>query len=380
MSRSLKKIITGTFVFVIALGISFVAYAQEINFTNSLSSDIVSIDKIFEDETSFAGIVEDAAVEITSEKFDAGFEIEVSLGTGSGNEVSLTDHLNLAWTYLDYHLEFRPIEILTIAFHNDLWTEGSYLPLWDDNTHSGGNVPAGGLGSSGVTLMVAPIEGLRISATTPIKALEEGKEGNFFNGSGDDGENEKFNIGFGADYTFEELFSIGAKVGDVIDSDKIFFGVFGTVQPFQSEDLIIRAGFSHYNDIAEMESIDYSENVTITGKNVYNLVVEFNAENFSIVAEMLGDTSVDNEDDDETPYDMYIGASFSYSINENLSIALGGQCFFDFANDENAKPLFGLAPSISYALKNHEFSAGAAIEFCDGNVYAKFPLSWTCSF
>lgn len=345
-------------------------WAQEISFTNELSSDIVTIDKIFEDdETSFAGITENAAVEFSSEKVDAYLEVEFTLGTGKGNETSETNHLNFAWTDLDFWLHFRPIEILTLAFHDDLWMNGSYLPLWDDN------VSAGGLGSSGFSVMVEPLEGLRIAATIPMDNLDD-EIANFLNGKEEDGEHKPFNFGIGAEYDFGEMFSVGAKVNDIIDGDEISFGVFAMVRPFQSDDLIIRAGYSHYEKMGVLEELDYSENMLLAGQNIFNASVEWNVSDFSIVAEIAADTDVD---DDESIYDMYIGAGIGYAFNENFSVGLGGQCFLDLG-ETDSKPLFGFEPSLAAAFGNHEFSIAADFEFYDGNIFVQFPISYVYSF
>ena len=357
-----------------------VSWAQEfeLNFANELSSDIVTIDKIWDDETNFAGIVENASVEFSSEKVDAYLEVEFTLGTGKGNETSETNHLNFAWTDLDYWLHFRPFKMITLAFHDDLWMSGSYLPLWDDNA------PAGGLGSSGFSLMVEPLEGLRIAATIPMDNLDEGLA-NFLNGDEDekdeDGnkkEQKPFDFGLGAEYDFGELFSVGAKVGDIIDSDEIYFGVFAAFRPFKSDDLIIRAGYGHYEGVGVLEELDYSENIAIAGKNIFNASLEWVLNDFAIAAEIVGDTDVDDENEDFA-YDMYIGAKAAYSFAENFAVGLGAQCFLDFG-ETKAKPVFGIEPSLGCAFGNHEFSLAADFEFCDGDIFVKFPISWIYSF
>ena len=190
------------------------------------------------------------------------------------------------------------------------------------------------------------------------------------------GEDKPFDFGVGAEYDFGELFSLGAKVGDILDSEGISFGVFAMVRPLKSDDLIIRAGYSYYSGEGALEEEGYSENISIVGKNMYNASVEYTLTDFSIAAEIAGDAEVD---DDENPYDMYIGAGLGYSINEHFSVALEGQCFLDFSN-ENAKPLFGFEPAFAFSTGNHELSFGVDMEFCDGNVFAQFPVSWVYSF
>lgn len=364
-----KQIVT-SLAAIAMLGASAVwAQEFEFSFANELSSDIATIDKIWDDETNFAGISENASVEFSSEKIDAYLEVEFALGTGKGNDTSETDHLNLAWTDLDYWLRFRPLNMLTLAFHDDLWMDGSYLPLWDDNA------PAGGLGSSGFTLMVEPLEGLRVAATVPMDNLDDGLA-NFLNGKEADGESKPFDFGLGAEYAFGDLFSVGAKVGDIIDSDEIYFGVFASVRPFKSDDLIIRAGYGHYEGGGELEELDYSENISLAGKNIFNASVEWLVNDFAVAAEIVGDTDID---DDDSTYDLYISAKVAYTFSEHFVAGLGGQCFLDFGETE-AKPVFGVEPSFGCAFGNHEFSLAADFAFCDGNLFVKFPVSWVYSF
>lgn len=357
----------------IALFGASVSWAQEFEFSfaNELSSDVVTIDNIWDDETNFAGISENAAVEFSSEKIDAYLEVEFTLGTGKGNDVSETKHLNFAWTDLDYWLRVRPFKMVTLAFHDDLWMDGSYFPLWDDNA------PAGGIGSSGFTLMVEPFEGLHLAATIPMDNLDD-EIANFLNGDKDEkDEHEPFEFGFGAEYNFGDLFSVGAKVGDIIDSDNIYFGVFASFRPFKSDDLIIRAGYGHYEGVDELEELDYSETISLAGKNMFNASVEWFLNDFAIVAEIVGDTDVD--DDEDSMYDMYIGAKVSYAITEHFVAGLGGQCFLDFG-ETDAKPVFGIEPSFGCVFGNHEFSLAVDLELCDGDAFVKFPVSWIYSF
>lgn len=215
----------------------FWAQEFELSFTNELSSGVVTIDKIWDDETNFAGIVEKPTVEFSSEKVDAYLKLEFTFGTGKGNETSETDHLNFAWTDLDYWLRFRPFKIITLAFHDDLWMSGSR-------------------------------------------------------------------------------------------------------------------------------------------KNIFNASLEWVLNDFAIAAEIVSDADFDDED---SIYDMYIGVKAAYTFAENFVAGLGGQCFLDFG-ETDAKPVFGIEPSLGCAFGNHEFSLAADFEFCDGNLFVKFPISWIYSF
>lgn len=189
----MTKSIVASFV-ALTMGISG-AFAQEFSFSNEVSSDLVTITKADDTEKDFAGISEKAEFEFKSEKVDAGVMVEFTI-----DDYGADEGYGFKWTDYNYYIEFRPIHEITLAWHDDIYTTASYLPVWDDN------VSTGNFGSDGFTVVTRPYPGLRIAATIPFQFENDGPNTiNFLNGDSDSGEDD-FNFGFGFDYTLGNLF------------------------------------------------------------------------------------------------------------------------------------------------------------------------------
>ena len=369
----------GVAVFAAAALLSVSAFAQTVEFTNELSSDVTSIrkGKVYnggEDETikDFAGIEENVVATFTSEKVDA--ELDVTFILDDWNE----RNFGLKWDDISWFVEYRPIEMVALGFHEDVWLEGSYLPIYDDN------VALGNLGSEGFTVAVMPIEGLKIAATVPFGEDDDGI--NYFNSKDEDGETVKFNVGFGAEYAFGELLTFGAAVQNVADSDNCGFGIYAMVKPVAEQDFVIRAGYA-YSKAEEMdedseekyyssgiEDLSISEDFGVFGKNLLNFSVEYSLGALSFSAETLFNT-----DDKNSEYDMYFAACAGYELSESFSADVTGKFLIDRSSD-GAEPVIGVNPNVAYTYGNHTFSAGLNYETCDGDSFISFPLKWSYSF
>lgn len=213
----------GAVAFAAASLLSVSAFAQTVEFTNELSSDVTAIrkGKVYnggEDETTkdFAGLEENVVATFTSEKVDA--ELDVTFILDDWND----RNFGFAWDDVSWFVEYRPVEMVALGFHEDVWLEGSYLPIYDDN------VALGNLGSEGFTVAVTPIEGLKLAVTVPFGGEDNV---NYFTSKDENNDTVNLNIGFGAEYAFEEMFTIGAAVSNVSDSDNRGFGVYAMVKP-----------------------------------------------------------------------------------------------------------------------------------------------------
>ena len=342
----------GAVAFAAASLLSVSAFAQTVEFTNELSSDVTAIrkGKVYnggEDETTkdFAGLEENVVATFTSEKVDA--ELDVTFILDDWND----RNFGFAWDDVSWFVEYRPVEMVALGFHEDVWLEGSYLPIYDDN------VALGNLGSEGFTVAVTPTVNL--------------------------------NIGFGAEYAFEEMFTIGAAVSNVSDSDNRGFGVYAMVKPLAEQDFLIRAGYAYsksQDDIEEdgevvgkaynsgFDDLSISEDFGVFGKSLFNVSVEYSLDALSFSAETLFNT-----DDKNSEYDMYFAACVGYELSESLSADVTGKFLFDKTSD-GAEPVIGVNPNFAYTFGNHTFSAGLNYETCDGDSFISIPLSWSYSF
>ncbi len=347
---------------------SATAFAQAtVELTNELSSDITAFrnGKAYNDgesgsDADFAGIEENVIVTFTSEKVDA--ELDVTFILDDWND----ENLGVQWDDISWYVEFRPIEMIALGFHEDIYAEGSYLPIYDDNL-----APAN-LGSTGFTVAVMPIEGLKIAVTAPF---EYDEFINYFDGRDEDGEKMMFNFGLGAEYAFGELFTIGAAVQDIIDNDERSFGVFASLKPLSEQDLVFRAGYS-YSKLKDtgFDDLSISEDFGIAGENVINFSAEYSIEALSLAAEFVTNTNADDSD-----FDMYFAVFAQYEFTESIGANITGKFLFDLSSD-GEDPVIGVNPNVFYVLGNHTFSAGLNFETCGGDTFFSIPLVWNYSF
>lgn len=369
----------GAVAFAAASLLSVSAFAQTVEFTNELSSDVTAIrkGKVYndgEDETTkdFAGLEENVVVTFTSEKVDA--ELDVTFILDDWND----RNFGFAWDDVSWFVEYRPVEMVALGFHEDVWLEGSYLPIYDDN------ISLGNLGSEGFTVAVMPVEGLKIAATVPFGEDDGGI--NYFSSKDEDGETVKFNIGLGAEYAFGELLTFGAVVQNVADSDCRGLGIYAMLKPVAEQDFVIRAGYAWSKaevtdeDSGEksyssgIEDLSISEDFGVFGKSLVNFSAEYSLGALSFSAETLFNT-----DDKNSEYDMYFAACAEYEFSESFSADVTGKFLVDRSSD-GAEPVVGVNPNVAYTYGSHTFSAGLNYETCDGDSFVSFPLKWTYSF
>ncbi len=367
-------------VFAASLVFAVASFAQTFEFSSELSSDVTSIrkGKIYndgEDETTkdFAGIEENIAIAFTSDKLDAGLEFTIAYDDFNER------HFGFAWVAddFDWFVEYRPIEILTLGFSTDMELAGAYLPIYDDNFSTGL------LGSDGVTLAVTPIEGLKLAVTAPF-GDDDDEDINYLNSKDEDGDTINFNFGIGAEYAYEELFTLGASVKDVADSDEREFGVFGTLKPFAEQDFLLRAGFSYSKPCeAGFEDLSISEDFGVYGEKLFNIAVEYSLDNLTLALETVikaGDTDNSTEEDAaESYYDLYLAAFAEYNFTDAIGADITASFLKDMDSD-GAENVFGINPNIFYNYGAHKFSAGLKYEICDGDSFVSIPLSWAWSF
>ena len=306
---------------------------------------------------------EKAEFEFKSEKVDAGVMVEFTI-----DDYGADEGYGFKWTDYNYYIEFRPIHEITLAWHDDIYTTASYLPVWDDN------VSTGNFGSDGFTVVTRPYPGLRIAATIPFQFENDGPNTiNFLNGDSDSGEDD-FNFGFGFDYTLGNLFSVGFTMIDAVDSDERSYGVFASIMPKNNEDFIISAGFSGSESSVDVEELDFTDELSISATKLYQVACVYNYDALSLAAEIVG--SIDKE---ENFYDLYTGVKAGYAIDDALSVSLTGKLFFDLGNEDGideAEPVIGFCPEVEYVYGAHTFSFGVAFQVCDGDTFVKFPVSW----
>ena len=371
----MKKIISG--LAALALASAF-ASADDIklSFYNKLYEEdriLYHSDEADETTKDFPGIKECMEAEVTSEKVDALVKAIVTLDDYDDKHFGLQGEVD------DWYVEFRPIDKIALGMHTGIFADGSTLPIYDDN------LAAGNIGSDGFTVSVFPIENLRFAVTAPFSfdGSEEKDDINWINGKKEDDEQENFNIGFGAIYD-HELFQIGASVQDVADSDQRQIGayinlpkLFGKVEP-----LTIGAGFAH-SEAWVTDSFDDLISIGEVGagvayENLLNAYATFEAEKFSVTAEMVYNLGSDKE----TSYDLYSAASVSFGIVENLTATATGKILVDLKDkDETQKNITMGAFALDYDVnENNTVGAEFDIAMCDKDWAIAVPVYWKYHF
>lgn len=339
------------------LGLSCI-YARDmkISFENELKSDIVSITKDGdESKTKATGIVDSAKVEFESEKIEATLELEFTVDQNDD------DKGRVYWSDIDYGFVFHPVEMIALGWHAGLETEGSILPIYDDNLESGE------LGSSGFTFQVTPVEGLRLAVSVPFG---EGEENCNWTNNKDAAD---FNICFGAEYAMADRFVLGATLRNAIDEDNRSIGAFVSATPI--ENLKVNVGFTKAEAGDGFDDLSMSEAFGVEGKKLLNGYFEYSLDKISFAGEVL--YSLDDKDGD---YDFYGAVVAECSVTENIAASLEVKFLFDNSSD-GLKPVSGGKLSAKYSInESNVISAGVKFETCDGNTYAAFPVAWTYSF
>ena len=149
------------------------------------------------------------------------------------------DDLSFAWTDFYWGIRFTPFDIVDLYLNTDVWTPGSYLPGADENM-AGGN-----LSSDGVTILVKPIDGLKLSASIPISwdytsganyldaerqdSNHEYDGGSIVGSTGWDTdvfENYWFRLNLGAEYTLADFITVGGSIMDVAHRQTRGYGLY----------------------------------------------------------------------------------------------------------------------------------------------------------
>jgi len=237
---------------VAALVLGASAAFAEVSFTNTVSTGIVEIIPGLSPMIDFAGVSERIEADYTSDKFDFGAQAELTLDNQPGIKIVYTKEdenwkfMDLKWTDLDFYLEFRPWNWLTIFLSDEIYTPGSYLPV------VGFHMASGNLGSD-IGVMWKPFNGLRAAIGLDVIS--------YFGGNPDEDEDvwlapqhinsnlPKINIG--ADYTYKNIWSVGLVGRNILNwstPKMASIGLFGSFTGVEGWAFYTGAMFNHNYD------------------------------------------------------------------------------------------------------------------------------------
>lgn len=321
----MKKIV---FIFAVLVSLTSSLFSQEVNisFENKVSSDIIVLEK---DGTSFPGIEEKVTAEFETEKIDAGVSLITTLSTNENDILGFNDY------FIDKaYIVFKPIDTLRISFNNNIFTEGSYLPVWDDNI-SNGNL------SNSFAVLYEPLENLVLSTGLSLPS--------FFT---EDLEN-KIDFNAGIDYSTDFL-SAGVTIRSLLTD--FGFGIFGSF--IGVPNLTINAGFSYNDDFNEHEG------------NLVSLGCTYDFSNFTISFDHV---TVFNNDQNH----MYNAILIESSPLENLTFEAQEIINLNLQDSDDFESITDIGLVYSYG--NHNLRCGAALSIYQG-IAISFPVYYKYSF
>lgn len=310
-----------------SLSLAAAVFAQEaaISFENTISSDVVSVS---EGDSEFAGITEQITAEFESEKLDAGISLITEFNKNEDNHFGLT-----AYEIDTAYVEFKPVDILGIAFNREIFTAGSYLPVADDNV---GN---GNIGSD-LSLILRPSENLSVAAGLKIPSVFADTE-------------EKVDLDAGIDYT-TDLFSVGATLRSPVNN--LGFGVFGSYTGI--DNLTLNLGFSYNDDFCDVAG------------NLLTLGAAYEVSIFTIGFDFVSNFGNDGND-------LYTALALEAGITDNIIVETQAALNMDFEDSKATQVIAEVGGA--YVIGDHKIRVGIAIDFSD-SIGFSFPVYYKYSF
>lgn len=349
-------------------------------------------------DTEFLGIYNRVYAEVKTDKTDA--MIKATFGFNDWTDDS---DYGFRWDggIEDWYVEYRPWSFLTFGFHDAIYMDGSYLPVYDDNLYSGN------IGSEGMTAVYKPaaLKGaLRIAATTPFTTNT-----NWVKADKDDTHDpdDTFDVGIGAIYTVD-LFQVGATLQDIFDGDERRFGTYVNLPTLFGlcNELTVGGGFAHseggavynFDGSKTFDDYTYFGGVNgvggVNGENLLSSYLTYNG-NIVVNAELVWNMNdsdfysfgyVDDKGNNISAggWDFYTAASVQFWIARPLSATIIGKLVADTAHADGVKSLDNIYAAefkLTYQLTQHsEVEASVSVDYFDKNYKVCFPCYWKYTF
>jgi len=372
--------------------ISTVAFAadkkKQMSFTNELKSNIIDSwhwsddnDDSIDSKTKLAAFYDNIVADYDGGVLKLGIDATIALSPYNYFNNKDDNYWTVEWDGApDWYVEFAPWKMVALGFSDELYTNGSYLPVLGDNI-SGGNYS-----TNGVSLIVRPNSELTIAGGFDFKATFDGDDG------GDPA------LCLGVDYSTDD-FSVGATMRHITSDANRQIGIYGSLGSI--DNLVLRGGFTHSKNLnVGLGDVDYANafrywNGTIWkaydgssgiyAKNLINAGVEYDASKFLLAADLA--FSLDSDDSD---YDLYTALDFLFGLDKakkGLGLDIQGFLLYDL-DDENKDDLgstVGIKGQLIYSTGKHTLKGGLALQhkFDDDRsskdndyTYLAIPVSW----
>lgn len=380
----MKKVILAVFSFA---AFSTGVFAEGISFRNELTTNVINYFNPKKD-----GLDSNTSFFDTKERVIANCEYGiVKAGVDAkgyfqkSNKFDSDSNYTADWNNdeTDWYVEFSPFNQLSLGFSDELYTAGSYLPVYDDN------VSVGNYSTNGFAFIIRAIDNLTIGAGNDVKAT-------FFTDNGHD-DDWDLNLAAGLDLSVEDV-SIGGSIRGIGTDGHFKAGIYGSIKAIKS--LVVNLGFTYSKDgglgldnvtyiSSRQYAMDSNDNVKgynlnkllgIYGKNVFTAGLMFDAD----VVKVASDLALNIKANDEHGiYDLYLAGDVLVGIDSNIGIDIKAFILSDFG-DTDADMTLGVKPRFIYTMGKHELSAGLFIQtMFDSNwgyTAIGVPLGWKYTY
>lgn len=145
------------------------AFAESsVSFSNKIyEEDYFYTNDDGETKKDFPTLKDKMSVEYTSEHVDASITVVAGADDFDDQHFAIDGYID------DWYLEWRLFQPVTIGLHDNIYSEGSALPIYDDNLANGN------IGSDGFTVVYRPEtlnNRLRLGATLPFNFTKDGRQ------------------------------------------------------------------------------------------------------------------------------------------------------------------------------------------------------------
>ncbi|MBR4629277.1 MAG: hypothetical protein IKO57_02375 [Treponema sp.] len=381
---------------------------KQIEFSNELSSDLIHHiapkNSNRDSHTSFAGLTENVKADYNGDIVKVGADANLYMKdpNGTWNDDDGQPFYITEWD-ADWYVEFNPFKVVGFGFSDELYTEGSLLPVWDSN------VNAGNYSTNGFAVLIRPIKELSFGAGFDVPAAWFGDDGN------------AYELALGVDYN-SDPFSIGGSLRHIGTDDHFQLGVYASIKAIDK--LKINVGFTHSEDgnaglgnVTFVSPYNYWDGTSsswvsflnaegIYGENILTGGVVFDAGNFQI----LGDLAFNFDTDysykgywwningtsvqiGKGGYDFYTAVEFKMELTKVIGLDIKGLALFDFGDEtvlgtngwRDLDPTFGVYPKVVFTLNDHHtLYAGIIVQSCTDSDYGytefALPVGWKYTY
>lgn len=357
------------------LAFSVFAFSTEVEFsTKTYNEDpfYLHTDADDENKTDFPSLKNKTSVKYESDKVDAFIEALAAIDDYNDKNFGIDGYIN------DWYVEFRPFQNITVALHDNIYADGSSLPIYDDNI-AGGNI-----GSDGVTLIYTPsiFKGnLQLAGTLPFDFSKndfKDDDVNYFKSKNEENDTEYADTGFGAIYT-TEFFQASASVKDIFDDDKRLFGAYISLPGIfgATESLTIGGGIS-FTDSKNYSALGFDDFTWfggVKGEKLVSANLSFENDSFALAADFV--SNLGEEYEEEVAWDLYTAASVSFGISDSISASLGTKFMADTKGKNKAENVYGVNTSLDFNIDGHN-AVGIGFEYqtFDKNFDIAVPVYW----